>query len=272
MPELPEIETVKRVLSPQLQSRRITKVEILKPVIAHPDESAFRREATGDVFGTISRRGKFLILNMKSGNRVAVHLRMTGQLLVAPLEYPEIAHTHVKFGLDDGNFLIFADARRFGRIWLIRKGETDEFTGMAKLGPEPFDEGFTAKYFSERVSGRRITIKQALMEQETVAGIGNIYSDEICFEAGLRPDRPVSSLSPEDWEKTVSSAVKVLKQAVAANAVTAEEYLQSKGENYRVSEFFKVYGRENEACGCGGTVKRIKIAGRSSYFCPDCQK
>ena len=250
MPELPEIEAIKRVIEPQIQELAIEKVTVNRPeVVAHPSADDFCTRIIGQFFTEIDRRGKFLILCLSSGDKVVLHLRMTGCLLVTPANYPEEKHTHLVFHLSGGRELRFSDTRRFGRFWLLRRGETDTYTGMAKLGAEPFDLGFFGEYLSTRLGKRKKTIKECLMDQSVVAGIGNIYSDEILF---VIPER--------------------LAFFIEKNETTPEEYLETKGKDYRNTPFLQVYGHGGEPCPvCGNTLCRIVIGGRSSVFCSSCQ-
>ena len=273
MPELPEVETIRRVLEPQIRGRAIEQITIRRPeIIARPDADEFRRCLTGQIFDSMIRRGKFLVIRLKSSDKIILHLRMTGCLLAAPTDYPEEMHTHILFRLDDSNELRFSDTRRFGRFWLIRKGETDTYSGMEKLGREPFAPDFTAEYLAAGLGKRRKTIKECLLEQGVIAGIGNIYSDEILFASGIYPARPANSLTREEWNRLAVSIPERLAFFVEKNGITPEEYLETKGKDYRNTPFLQVYGRAGESCPlCGTTLRRMVIGGRSSTFCPHCQ-
>ena len=273
MPELPEIEAIKRVIEPQIQELAIEKVTVNRPeVVAHPSADDFCTRIIGQFFTEIDRRGKFLILCLSSGDKVVLHLRMTGCLLVTPANYPEEKHTHLVFHLSGGRELRFSDTRRFGRFWLLRRGETDTYTGMAKLGAEPFDLGFFGEYLSTRLGKRKKTIKECLMDQSVVAGIGNIYSDEILFAAHIHPARPANTLTKEEWDRLASVIPERLAFFIEKNETTPEEYLETKGKDYRNTPFLQVYGHGGEPCPvCGNTLCRIVIGGRSSVFCSSCQ-
>ena len=195
MPELPEVETIKRVIEPQIQGRMITKVAVRRPeVAAYPEADEFCRRLTGQTVSHMARQGKFLIIHLENKERIVLHLRMTGGLLLAPAQCPEEKYTHVVFSLDNGTELRFSDMRRFGRFWLLREEETDTCTGMDKLGLDPLAPACNAEYLSSHLSKRRKAIKECLLEQTIIAGIGNIYSDEILFTAGIYPARPANSL------------------------------------------------------------------------------
>lgn len=274
IPELPEIEAIKRVIEPQIQGLAIEQVTVNRPeVIAHPAADEFCRRLTGQVFAGIQRRGKFLILCMESGDRLILHLRMTGCLLVAPEDYPEEKHTHFVFHLSGGRELRFSDTRRFGRFWLLRQGEADPYTGMEKLGREPFDPEFSAEYLRACLGKRKKAIKECLLDQSVIAGIGNIYSDEILFAARIHPERPANTLKKEEWDRLASAIPERLAFFIKTNETTPEEYLAAKGQDYRNTPFLRVYGHGGEPCPvCGEILCRSVIGGRSSVYCPVCQK
>lgn len=272
MPELPEVETVKRILAPQLCGRRVVKLTVVRPeVLAYPELAAFCRGVESAAVTGMGRRGKFLLVYLEGGAHMVIHLRMTGQLLVTPAADPLLPHTHVRFRLDDGSELRFADTRRFGRLWLIGKGEEDTVSGIQRLGVEPLGGGLTAAVLSNGLGKRRLSVKQGLLDQSVVAGIGNIYADEVLFAAGISPFRPAAELTGADWQRLAEKIPAVLEWAVASNVMTPEEYLAGEGKNYR-SAYFRVYGREGEPCPrCGQSIRRARLAGRSSFYCPSCQ-
>ena len=272
MPELPEVETVRRILGPQVAGRRISKVELRRPeVVAHPSPEVFCDGVTGATFSGMGRRGKFLLLNLADGGTIVLHLRMTGQLLVTPAGFPEEKHTHAVFHLDDGNELRFVDTRRFGRLWLLGAGEQD-MTGMGKLGPEPFDAACCADHLRTALGRRKKTIKECLLDQTVVAGIGNIYADEILYAVKLNPHRSANSLSAAEWRTLSKEIPRSLKIFIEKNAMTPEEYLAGLGKEYRNTPFLSVYGRKDLPCPrCGTPLVRAVIGGRGSHYCPHCQ-
>lgn len=274
MPELPEVETVRRILEPQLAGRRIEAVELCNAqVIAHPEAEQFTAALKGQRITTVSRRGKFLTFHFKSEDRLTLHLRMTGQLLVTPKEEPLEKHTHLILSLSDGNQLRYIDVRRFGRFWYFQKGETDTLTGQDALGPEPTDPILTADYLKSKLGRRKKTIKEMLHDQTVVAGIGNIYSDEILFVAGIYPGAKCDALSDDDWGRLASAILEVILWGIEADQMTPEEYLRGKGKEYRNAEHLRVYGRNGQPCPtCGEALYRKVIGGRSSTYCPSCQK
>lgn len=274
MPELPEVEAIKRVIEPQIQGLRIKNVTVKRPeVIAHPTVDNFCKLLAGQTVDRMMRRGKFLIIMLNGDDQIILHLRMTGCLLLTPNDYPEEKHTHVIFQLENGKELRFSDTRRFGRFWLLQKNEIDIYTGLDRLGMEPFAPGFTDEYLKIRFGKRKKAIKECLLEQNVIAGIGNIYSDEILFSAKIYPARPANSLTQKEWKRLAAIIPERLSYFIEKNKITPEEYLKTKGQDYRNTPFLQVYGREDEFCPiCGETLCRMVIGGRSSTYCPACQK
>ena len=274
MPELPEMEAVKRVLGPQIQGLTIQNILAGRPeIIEHPAADVFCRRLTGQTFGRMERRGKFLLLWLESGDHMVLHLRMTGCLLLAPADMPEEKHTHLVFRLSSGKELRFSDTRRFGRFWLLQNGEADPYSGVDKLGAEPLGPSFSAEDLAGRLEKRRKAVKECLLDQSVVAGIGNIYSDEILFAARLHPARPANSLTGDEWARLAAVIPERLSYFIEKNETTPEEYLEAKGRDYRNTPFLQVYGKEGEPCPvCGESLRRMVVGGRGSTFCPNCQK
>lgn len=273
MPELPEVETIKRVIEPQIQGLVIEKAEVRRPeVTAYPGAEEFCKRLEGQSIAYMFRRGKFMGIQFSSKDRMILHLRMTGCLLLAPADRPEEKHTHIVFSLSDGKELRFSDTRRFGRFWLLREDETDTYSGIEKLGIEPFDRALTAEYLSAHMGRRKKAVKECLLDQSVVAGIGNIYSDEILFTTGIFPARPASSLQPGEWERLAAAIPERLTYFIEKNSITPEEYLQTGGRDYRNTPFLQVYGREGGPCPkCGESLRRMVVGGRGSVYCPGCQ-
>lgn len=279
MPELPEVETVKRVIEPQIQGLIIESITVRRPeVTAYPKAEEFCRRLAGQTISHMARRGKFLMIWLNSGDHIILHLRMTGCLLLTPPDFPEEKHTHIVFRLHDGSAgghsaeLRFSDTRRFGRFWLIRTGEEDLYSGVKKLGIEPFDEGFTAEYLKTHFGKRKRAVKECLLDQSVIAGIGNIYADETLFAAGIHPARPANSLKYREWEQLAAVIPERLLFFTEANKITSEDYLETKGQDYRNTPFLQVYGQEGKPCPkCGKTLCRMVVGGRGSIYCPACQ-
>lgn len=273
MPELPEVETIRRVTEPQIKGLTIKNITLNRPeIISYPTADEFKDQIIGQEISAVNRRGKFLIIKLKSGDKIILHLRMTGCLLITPKNYPLENHTHVIFELSKNKELRFSDTRRFGRFWLIKGGEDDIYSGIVKLGIEPFDECLTAEYLQAKFGKRRKAVKECLLDQSVVAGIGNIYSDEILFAAKINPNRAVNTLSSEEWELLTKTIPELLTFFIEKNTITPEEYLETKGRDYRNTPFLKVYGREGQPCPiCGNMLYKSVIGGRSSVFCAKCQ-
>lgn len=274
MPELPEVETIKRVIEPQIKGLVIEKVTVRRPeVVAYPDTDTFCKTLTNQVISHMERRGKFLMILLTNGDRIILHLRMTGGLLLTPADYPEEKHTHIILSLNSGMELRFSDMRRFGRFWLIPKDETDTYSGTHKLGIEPLTEAVTFEYLHAHFGKRKKTVKECLLDQSVIAGIGNIYSDEILFTAGIHPARPANSLNRKEWEILAAVIPERISYYIKTNRISAEEYLQTKGRDYRNTPFLQVYGHAGGPCPkCQETLCRMVIGGRSSVYCPACQK
>ena len=274
MPELPEVESVRRVLEPQLAGRTIVRTRLLWPgIAAHPAPEDFINGTEGQRIAAMTRRGKFLGLRFASGAELVLHLRMTGQLLRTPADFPEEKHTHAVFSLDDGGELRYLDLRRFGRFWLLAAGENDDVTGRAGLGPEPFDAVVSGDYLRDKLGRSRRAVKSCLLDQSVLAGIGNIYADESLFRAGIRPARPACDLSDAEWIRLAAVIPAVLQEAIDTIAWTPEEYLRTRGLEYRNTPLLQAYGRAGQPCGrCGAPMESLRVGGRTSCFCPNCQK
>lgn len=274
MPELPEIETIKSVIEPQINGLTIETIIVNRPeVIAQPGSDEFCKAVTGQTISAMARRGKFLILHLENESRIILHLRMTGCLLVTPPDYPMEKHTHIIMMLNNGTELRFSDTRRFGRFWLIQSGEEDTYSGIGKLGLEPMSCECNAEYLISKFGKRKKAIKECLLDQSVIAGIGNIYSDEILFRSKICPARPSSSLTVEEWERLAGMIPECLSYFILKNRINADDYLATKGQDYRNTPFLQVYGHAGEPCpNCGNTLCRTAIGGRSSVYCTVCQK
>lgn len=274
MPELPEVQTVIDVLEPQIRGMTISNIIVNKPqVIAYPTAEEFCDRLTGQKIFNMSRRGKFITAHLASGDQIILHLRMTGCLLAMPAECSIAKHTHIIFELENNLQLRFIDTRRFGRFWMIKKGENDKVSGINKLGIEPFDKKLTDAYLQRILSNKKKTIKECLLDQSLIAGIGNIYSDEILFRAKINPARKANSLSHDELKRLAVEIPRTLKYYIEKNNITPEDYLAKEGRGYNNSSFLNVYGRDGNSCTvCGETLCRRVIGGRGSVYCQNCQK
>lgn len=274
MPELPEVETVKRSLSEHIIGRSITGVTVHQDtVIKTPDSCDFVSRITGQSFSYINRRGKYLLFGLSRGSILVAHLRMTGRLVYAPEDEPVLKHTHVIFHLDNSFQLRFTDQRRFGCLWLVSGKGIECISGLCSLGPEPLGPEFTRHALAELLKGRKTKMKALLLDQRLIAGIGNIYADEILFHSGIHPERAASSLTGIEIDRLWEAARQVLDEAVQHRGTSFSDYVDGRGEKGTHQNHLKVYQREGSPCArCGSEIQRIKVGSRSSYYCSGCQK
>lgn len=272
MPELPEVETIKRSLAPRLLGRRILEISVRLPrMVEGVDPEELRRRLSGQVIGGLDRRGKHLLLELAAGDRLAFHLRMTGRLLLRPAGHPEEPHTHLVFLLSEGWELRYADLRKFGRLHYLPAGDPLP-APLADLGPEPLEDGFTPAVLEGILAGRRGPIKAVLLDQRSVAGIGNIYADEILHRARLHPARPAGSLSSAEIARLHAAIRAVLEEAILSRGTTSRDYVDGEGRPGEYQERLLVYGRAGGACpSCGAEIRRMVLAGRGTHYCPICQ-
>jgi formamidopyrimidine-DNA glycosylase len=271
MPELPEVETIANGLRRPLIGRTFTDVRVgWENIIARPAVPEFQRRIRGQQILGIRRRGKYLIFDLSGGDSLLIHLKMTGQLTVRPGDAPADKYGHTVFHLDDGTQLRFLDMRKFGRVYLV----TDESEVVGDLGPEPLAEDFTLSEFSALIRQRRRTLKPLLLNQQFMAGIGNIYADEALFVAGIHPQRKADTLTDEEVERLYRAIRQVLRQAVADQGTTFDgAYRKVDGEEGEHQENLRVFRRKGQPCPrCGSTIERIVVGGRGTHFCPCCQR
>lgn len=274
MPELPEVETIKNVIAPQIIGLTICDVRVLNPqAVAFPDADAFASALTGQTVASFSRRGKFLLFHMVDGDTVSLHLRMTGCLLAAPPDMPPEKHTHIIIRFENASVeLRYSDPRRFGRFYLLKQGNGDACPAIGRLGIEPFDKRLSPAYLKTAYGKSRKPIKECLLSQNAVCGIGNIYSDEILFAARICPSLPANRLTNEQWRQLAKAIPERLTFFIQKNAVSAEEYLAGKGRDYRNTPYLQVYAHTGAPCPrCGAALCKTVIGGRSSVYCPRCQ-
>lgn len=273
MPELPEVETVKRTLADQLTGEKITKVSIHYPGnIRQPEPEVFKQTLIGKEFLAIDRRGKFLLLTLSEGYVLVVHLRMTGQLVLAHAMDGLAKHTHLVFSLSGERELRYADQRKFGTIDLVSQTEMNKLKGLSELGMEPLSPDFTAERLAAVLQNKKRPIKNLLLDQTIVAGIGNIYADEILFEAGIHPEKPAGELSPEEISALWEAVPKMLNLGIQHRGTSIRNYVDGAGQQGGFQNLLRVYGRQGEPCRrCGATIRRTKVSGRGTYFCPGCQ-
>jgi formamidopyrimidine-DNA glycosylase len=296
MPELPEVETVRRQLEPEVVGRRIDRAEILDQRLTRPEPpTPIARRLEGRTIESVRRRGKYLLLGLEGELTLALHLRMTGNLLLrAPDDgdgavadlmesdrlggprlyefHPELRHLRARFELDDGQELLFTDVRRFGQAVLLEGVEETDAYLTARLGMEPLSAELTPEALCRVAAGRTAPLKSFLMAQSGIAGIGNIYADEALWRAELHPLSPAGSMKPEHCERLVEGIIEALEFALVHRGSSIDDYRDAWGERGRMQDEFLVHTREGESClRCGTEIERIVVAGRSTYFCPGCQ-
>ena len=273
MPELPEVETVRRALEPVLAGRRFDRVRIDDARLVRPFEpAAVAGELEGERVESVGRRGKYLIVRFESSRVLLIHLRMTGSLLhAADGSLPDDPHRRAVVKLDDGSDVAYRDVRRFGTWLLLEPGELEPYLAT-KVGDEPLDARFTAARLGERLAGRRGALKAALLDQRTLAGLGNIYVDEALWRARLNPLRPASGLDRAELRRLHRAIRATLEHGLARQGSTLRDYRLPDGSGGSAQDEFHVYGRGGEPCDrCGTPIAKTTIAGRSSWFCPSCQ-
>jgi len=269
MPELPEVETVVRALRQPLVGRTFTEVRTYWPRrIGRPGLPEFKRWLHGQTVSAIGRRGKYILIHLADGDTLIVHLRMSGHLAVTPPDAERDKHTHTILRLDDGRELRFRDQRKFGRMYLV--ADPEEIVG--KLGPEPLLASFTVDLLTERLQGRKRTLKPLLLDQSFVAGIGNIYADEALFYAGLHPERKSDTLTPADIHRLHAAIRKVLALGIAREGASIDLYTKPDGSKGEMQNAVAVFRRTGQSCyTCGQPIQRIVLGGRSTHFCARCQ-
>ena len=274
MPELPEVETVRAHLEPVLVGRRFDEVEINDARLTRPFEpEPVAAELTGERVAALERRGKYLIVRFESGLVLLIHLRMTGGLKHAPKGLPgDGPHQRAVVRLDDGSDVAYRDVRRFGTWLLLRDDELEPYLAK-RLGEEPLHGGFTPKTLGERLASRRTPIKAALLDQRTLAGLGNIYADEALWRAKIHPRTPAGDLTSAQHRDLHRAIRQTLQAGIARQGATLRDYRTPDGGRGRMQHEFKVYGRAGEPCErCGTPIEKTRAGGRGTWLCPNCQR
>ncbi|MEW6387968.1 MAG: bifunctional DNA-formamidopyrimidine glycosylase/DNA-(apurinic or apyrimidinic site) lyase [Thermodesulfobacteriota bacterium] len=271
MPELPEVEVIRRGLAPRLLGKRFLAVAV--------GEKRLRQESSpgelqawlpGRRLERLTRRGKYLLFHLEGGVTLLIHLGMTGRLLLGPVPMPPFSHVHLSFRMEGGLELIFQDVRRFGQALVFPPGAP--LWPLAHLGREPFSQKVTPGWLLDQARGRTRPLKNFLLDARILTGIGNIYASEIMFAAGLPPTYPVGRLSLKDWERVLQETRRVLKFAIRLGGTTVNDFLNSRGETGLFQLELMVYGRAGEPCHrCRTPIAVLRQGGRSTFFCPVCQ-
>jgi len=273
MPELPEVETVRRTLIQLIAGKTIKGVKVFWPkIIKKPDDVAqFIDAVKGQTIHDVTRRGKFLKFILDDYVLVS-HLRMEGRYFLAQKNEPIDKHTHVVFQFTDGTELHYRDVRKFGTMHLFNKGEEDKELPLAQLGPEPFSSRFTADMLTEKLGKTNRKVKTVLLDQTVVVGLGNIYVDEALFRSGIHPERPANSLKPAEIELLHHEIIATLREAVEKGGSTVRSYINSQGQMGMFQLELYVYGRKGKPCKrCGEQLQKTVVGGRGTHYCPNCQ-
>jgi formamidopyrimidine-DNA glycosylase len=271
VPELPEVETIRRQLAPQVEGQRLVSAEILDPRWTMPEPPrAVERELTGALIERLSRSGKYLIWTLSGDRYLISHLRMTGVVLFDPV--PEPLHVRVRLGLSSGHKLVFNDPRRFGTGHLVHGiAARDAYIGV-RLGIEPFTEQFTPEHLYRLSRGRRAPIKAFLLDQRRIAGVGNIYADEALFRARIHPLRPAGRLTRTELERLKEGIEAALQAGIDARGASIDDFRNIDGSMGAFQDRFLVHNRAGEPCpGCGRAIAKLVVAGRGTYVCERCQ-
>ena len=286
MPELPEVETVRLGIAPALEGRTITHAETRRGDLRRPFPRDFAARLKGRKVTALRRRAKYILADLDSGETLVIHLGMSGRMTVQAegdaarktgTYVHETAdglskHDHVVLDTDAPARIVFNDHRRFGLMTLVPTARLEDDKLFRDIGIEPLSPGFNARYLAAALAGKKTPIKSALLDQRLVAGLGNIYVCEALFLAGISPKRLAGAVKPDSIAPLVKAIKKVLKDAIAAGGSSLRDFARPDGELGYFSKQFQVYGREGEACGCGGTVRRYVEGGRSTFWCPACQR
>ncbi len=270
MPELPEVETIRKELDKELPGLEIKGILCDDARLLEPTPEEVREAVVGEEFKKVERRAKLLIFRLSNSKNLLCHLRMSGRLLLRDKSDPEDKYVFVVFRLSEGKELRFANARRFGYIRLADEKAVEG--AVSKYGPEPFRD-LTFEKFKEIVLGSKAAIKNLLMDQKKIAGVGNIYANDALFLAQVHPKKRANSLTESQIETLYSSLEKVLKEGLDTGGASDQWYRDAYGRKGRYQQHFKVYGKAGEECPrCDGRIRKIRVGGRGTFFCPNCQK
>ncbi len=273
MPEMPEVEQVRKTLAPHIEGKTDTAEEVYHDrLIKYPDPQSFVRGLIGKTIARVGRRGKYLVLETGAEQRLIVHLRMTGALLAQSSDAPPPAYAKIKFALTGGVTMWFTDIRTFGTLYLTTGGDT-YIEGYETLGPEPLSAGFTPDYLAPLTQKSRKAIKSFILDQRNIAGLGNIYADECLALSGILPMRPANTLTQREIEALCDAVNRVIAQGIKNRGTTFRDYKDGEGNRGENQKHLLVYGRGGEPCKtCGRPLATAKVGGRGTVYCGHCQK
>ena len=272
MPEIAEVETVRNTLKNRILNKKIKDINIIYSKMIESDLNDFKNILTGNSFKDIKRVGKWLIFELEE-HYLLSHLRMEGKYFIKSNTEPIEKHEHVIFTFEDNTDLRYHDTRKFGRMNLIKKENLYNTEAIKKQGYEPFDDKLTSDYLLSKFKNKKLPVKTLLLDQTIISGLGNIYADEVLFDAKITPLKKGEELTKEECEKIISSSKKIIEEAISLGGTTIKSYTSSLGVTGRFQQKLKAHKKEGEPCSiCGNAITRIKVGGRSSYYCKNCQK
>lgn len=272
MPELPEVETVRRGLTKLVEGSTIKSVDVLYPKMVNLPPKDFENALKGKKIDRIDRRGKYLLIRLSDHLTIVSHLRMEGKYDVELDGAPLDKHTHVVFHLTDGRELRYNDTRKFGRMNLVDTGTEMSVAGLKTIGPEPTEQALTLDYMTAIFKKSRKVIKPFLLDQSNIAGLGNIYADEVLWLSKINPKQPVNSLKPAQIKRLRKNIITEIQMAIDGHGTTVHSYSTAYGEAGNFQNHLNVYGRQGEPCPrCGTKIVKIKLAQRGTHYCPKCQ-
>ena len=272
MPEMPEVETVRRTLLPLIKGKTIKEVTVWYPKIITGDAKEFKRQLVGKRITTIDRYAKYLLIRLSGNLTVVSHLRMEGKYRLVKINTKKDKHDHVQIVFSDNSALRYNDVRKFGRMQLIKTGTEKEKTGISKLGAEPNSAAFTVSYLQKGLARKKKNIKNTLLDQSVVAGLGNIYVDEVLWETKIHPLSQANTIPAERVAQLHDNINSLIELAIAERGTTIHTYLDANGKTGGFQKMLQVYGHKGEPCvRCGTPLEKIKVNGRGTTFCPKCQ-
>jgi formamidopyrimidine-DNA glycosylase len=274
VPELPEVEVLRRSLEARVLGDRIERVRVFHRLLREPvDSRRLSRRCAGRRIVALRRRAKYLLIDLEGDSTLVMHLGMSGRVTVVDASEPREAHEHVVLELATGRRIRFRDPRRFGLVLALPTGEVERDRHFRALGVEPLDGGFSGERLRSAARGRRGPVKSFLLDGRVVAGVGNIYASEALYRARIHPTRSVSRLSAERWERLGEAVREVLASAIEQGGTTLNDFTDGEGNAGYFQVALRAYGREGERCGrCGGRIRRIEQSGRGTFYCPGCQR
>jgi len=274
MPELPEVETVMRGLIPAMHEKTVRLLDVMRPNLRIPFPDQFAQRLVNRCCLDLSRRGKYILMDIEGGETLVVHLGMSGsfRIISADKPYTAMPHDHVMFHMEGRRIVIYNDPRRFGMMFIVPTGQEQTHTAFAMMGPEPLDDGFNGQILYQSLKSRKTPIKVALLDQSVVAGIGNIYACEALYHAGISPLRPANTITKNEAENLVIAIKTVLHDAIRVGGSSLRDHKQVDGTMGYFQHHFRVYGRTGEKCPeTGGMIEKIVQAGRSTFYCTEKQ-